>query len=82
MRRPFIFTSLGVVRGESKRGNRKCGPENFFRHLFRQMKFFCAKNIFSSHLATMATGSVNPAFTDGAQRFKSCLWYTSFTKGG
>ena len=28
MRRPFIFTSLGVVRGESKRGNRKCGPEN------------------------------------------------------
>ena len=28
MRWPFIFTSLGVVRGESKRGNRKCGPEN------------------------------------------------------
>ena len=28
MRRPFIFTSLGVIRGESKRGNRKCGPEN------------------------------------------------------
>ena len=28
MRRPFIFTSLGVVRGESKRGNQKCGPEN------------------------------------------------------
>ena len=28
MRRPFIFTSLGVVKGESKRGNRKCGPEN------------------------------------------------------
>ena len=24
------------------------------------MKFFCAKNIFSSHLATMATGSANP----------------------
>ena len=30
MRRPFIFTSLSVVRGESKRGNRKCGPENTF----------------------------------------------------
>ena len=30
MRRPFIFTSLGVVRGESKRGNRKCGLENDF----------------------------------------------------
>ena len=29
MQRPFIFTSLGVVRGESKRGNRKCGPENY-----------------------------------------------------
>ena len=29
MRRPFIFTSLGVVKGESKRGNRKCGPENW-----------------------------------------------------
>ena len=28
MRQAFIFTSLGVVRGESKRGNRKCGPEN------------------------------------------------------
>ena len=28
MRRPFIFTSLGVVKGESKRGNRECGPEN------------------------------------------------------
>ena len=28
MRGPFIFTSLGVVRGGSKRGNRKCGPEN------------------------------------------------------
>ena len=28
MRRPFIFTSLGVVRCESNRGNRKCGPEN------------------------------------------------------
>ena len=33
MRRPFIFTSLGVVRGESKRGNRKCGPENRGSHL-------------------------------------------------
>ena len=32
MRRPFIFTSLGVVRGESKRGNRKCGPENSYCH--------------------------------------------------
>ena len=32
MRRPFIFTSLGVVRGESKRGNRKCGPENTHDH--------------------------------------------------
>ena len=29
MRWPFIFTSLGVVRGKSKRGNRKCGPENY-----------------------------------------------------
>ena len=28
MRQPFIFTSLGIVRGESKRGNRKCGLEN------------------------------------------------------
>ena len=28
MWRPFIFTSLGVVMGESKRGNWKCGPEN------------------------------------------------------
>ena len=39
MRRPFIFTSLGVVRGESKRGNRKCGPENkqFFKHLSREL---------------------------------------------
>ena len=25
------------------------------------MTFFCAKNIFSSHLAIMATGSANPA---------------------
>ena len=33
MRRPFIFTSLGVVRGESKRGNRKCGPENTFKYI-------------------------------------------------
>ena len=32
MRRPFIFTSLGVVKGESKRGNRKCGPENMAEH--------------------------------------------------
>ena len=37
MRRPFIFTSLGVVKGESKRGNRKCGPENniiYFENVF------------------------------------------------
>ena len=27
MRRPFIFTSLGVVRGESKRGNRELGAQ-------------------------------------------------------
>ena len=36
------------------------GGEFFFATCFRQMKFFCAKNIFSSHLATMATGSANP----------------------
>ena len=34
--------------------------ENFFRHLFSPNEFFCAKNIFSSHLATVATGSANP----------------------
>ena len=34
MRRPFIFTSLGVVRGESKRGNRKCGPENLIQTMY------------------------------------------------
>ena len=28
MQQPFIFTSLGIIRGKSKRGNRKCGPEN------------------------------------------------------
>ena len=28
MQRPFIFTSLGIVKGEPKPGNRKCGPEN------------------------------------------------------
>ena len=33
----------------------------FFATCCRQIKFFCAKNIFSSHLATMATGSANPA---------------------
>ena len=33
----------------------------FFATRFRQIIFFCAKNIFSSHLATMAIGSANPA---------------------
>ena len=37
------------------------GRRIFFATCFRQIKFFCAKNIFSSYLATMATGSVNPA---------------------
>ena len=32
----------------------------FFATCFRQIIFFCAKNIFSSHLATMAIGSANP----------------------
>ena len=35
----------------------------FFRHLLSPNHvFFCAKNIFSSHLATMAIGSANPAY--------------------
>ena len=34
--------------------------EFFFATCFRQIMFFCAKNNFSSHLATMAIGSVNP----------------------
>ena len=34
--------------------------EFFFATCFRQKMFFCAKNIFSSHLAIMATGSANP----------------------
>ena len=34
----------------------------FFRHLFSPSHvFFCAKNNFSSHLATMAIGSAHPA---------------------
>ena len=33
----------------------------FFATCFRQIMFFCAKNIFSSHLVTMAIGSANPA---------------------
>ena len=33
----------------------------FFATCFRQIMFFCAKNNFSSHLATMAIGSTNPA---------------------
>ena len=33
----------------------------FFATCFHQTIFFCAKNIFSSHLATFATGSANPA---------------------
>ena len=37
------------------------GGEFFFATCFRKMIFFCAKNIFSSHLATIATGSTNPA---------------------
>ena len=36
--------------------------EFFFATCFRQIIFFCAKNIFSSHLATMAIGSANPAY--------------------
>ena len=41
------------------------GRRIFFRHLFSPNEvFFCAKNIFSSHLATMATGSANPVFDD------------------
>ena len=34
--------------------------EFFFATCFRQIIFFCAKNNFSSHLATMAIGSANP----------------------
>ena len=34
--------------------------EFFFAICFRQITFFCAKNIFSSHLVTMAIGSANP----------------------
>ena len=34
--------------------------EIFFATCFRQIMFFCAKNNFSSHLATMAIGSANP----------------------
>ena len=52
------------------------GRRIFFRHLFRQMKFFCAKNIFSSHLATMATGSANPDWyhdTDGFRLEALCI---------
>ena len=32
----------------------------FFATCFCQMMFFCAKNNFSSHLATMAIGSAKP----------------------
>ena len=42
MRRPFIFTSLGVVWGESKRGNRKCGPENTIKRSCQILKSFWA----------------------------------------
>ena len=45
MRRPFIFTSLGVVRGESKRGNRKCGPENT---LFRFINLIWVHHVVAS----------------------------------
>ena len=48
MRRPFIFTSLGVVKGESKRGNRKCGPENY--GLIKFNMFFGIINMFSVYL--------------------------------
>ena len=34
--------------------------EFFFATYIRQIMFFCAKNIFSLHLAIMATGSANP----------------------
>ena len=34
--------------------------EFFFATYFRQIMYFCAKNNFSSHLATMAIGSANP----------------------
>ena len=37
----------------------------FFATCFRQIIFICAKNIFSSHLATMAIGSANPVSTNG-----------------
>ena len=37
---------------------------SFFRHLFSPNHIFCAKNIFSSHLATMAIGSANPELKD------------------
>ena len=32
----------------------------FFAICYRQMTFFCAKNIFSSHLVIMVTGSAHP----------------------
>ena len=38
--------------------------EFFFATCFRQIMFFCAKNNFSSHLATMAIGSANPGHCD------------------
>ena len=33
----------------------------YFLYIFCQMTFFCAKNIFSSHVVIMATGRANPA---------------------
>ena len=56
--------------------------EFFFATCFRQKMFFCAKNIFSSHLAIMATGSANPGFFSLLQTTTSCckwsrIWLAS-----
>ena len=49
--------------------------EFFFTTCFRQIMFFCAKNNFSSHLATMAIGSANP---DGSPIFDPNVAANSF----
>ena len=58
--------------------------ENFFSPLVSPNEvFFCAKNIFSSHLATMATGSANPGlinklitpFSDGYHEVTATVAY-------
>ena len=53
MRRPFIFTSLGVVGGESKRGNRKCGPENTRLRLLLFIRPFISSVFFLSNFQTL-----------------------------